>query len=49
MLTLTVAPATGTYGDAVNLSATLTDGANGIGGQTASFTLNANGVGSAES
>ncbi len=45
--TLTVAPATGTYGGTVNLSATLTDGTNGISGQTINFTLNGNGVGSA--
>ena len=45
--TLTVDPAAGTYGGTVNLSATLTDGVNGISGQTVSFTLNGNGVGSA--
>jgi uncharacterized repeat protein (TIGR01451 family) len=45
--TLTVAPATGTYGGTVNLSATLTDGVNPLSGQTISFTLNGNGVGSA--
>jgi uncharacterized repeat protein (TIGR01451 family) len=44
--TLTVAPATGTYAGTVNLSATLTDGVNGISGQTINFTLNGNGVGS---
>jgi len=45
--TLTVSPATGTYGGTVNLSATLTDGVNGISGQSINFTLNGNGVGSA--
>jgi uncharacterized repeat protein (TIGR01451 family) len=45
--TLTAAPATGTYGGTVNLSATLTDGTNGIGGKSVSFTLNGNSVGSA--
>jgi uncharacterized repeat protein (TIGR01451 family) len=44
---LTASPATGTYGGTVNLSATLTDGANGIGGKTINFTLNGNSVGSA--
>src|SRR5207253_11439149 len=45
--TLTVAPATGTYGGTVNLSATLTDGVNGLAGQSISFTLNGNAAGSA--
>ncbi|MFL6282560.1 MAG: beta strand repeat-containing protein, partial [Pyrinomonadaceae bacterium] len=45
--TLTAATATGTYGGTVNLSATLTDGVNGIGGKTIDFTLNGNSVGSA--
>lgn len=45
--TLTVAPATGTYCGTVNLSATLTDGVNPISGQSINFTLNGNGVGSA--
>ncbi len=45
--TLTADPATGTYGGTVNLSATLTDGTNGIGGQTIDFTLNGNSVGNA--
>jgi uncharacterized repeat protein (TIGR01451 family) len=45
--TLTAAPATGTYGGTVNLSATLTDGTNGVGGKSVSFTLNGNSAGSA--
>jgi uncharacterized repeat protein (TIGR01451 family) len=44
---LAASPATGTYGGTVSLSATLTDGANGIGGKTINFTLNGNSVGSA--
>jgi uncharacterized repeat protein (TIGR01451 family) len=44
--TLTVAPATGTYGGTVNLSATLTDGVNPLSGQTINFTLNGNAAGS---
>jgi uncharacterized repeat protein (TIGR01451 family) len=44
--TLTVSPATGSYGGTVNLSATLTDGVNGISGQTINFTLNGNSAGS---
>jgi uncharacterized repeat protein (TIGR01451 family) len=44
---LSASPATGTFGGTVNLSATLTDGANGIGGKLISFTLNGNSVGSA--
>ncbi len=45
--TLAVAPATGTYGGTVNLSATLTAGAAGVSGKSISFTLNGNSVGSA--
>jgi uncharacterized repeat protein (TIGR01451 family) len=45
--TLTAAPATGTYGGTANLSATLTDGTNGISGKSISFTLNGNSAGSA--
>ena len=45
--TLSVAPATGTFGGTVNLSATLTDGVSPLAGKTVSFTLNGNGVGSA--
>jgi uncharacterized repeat protein (TIGR01451 family) len=45
--TLTAAPAAGAYGGTVNLSATLTDGANGIGGKLVAFTLSGNSVGSA--
>ncbi len=45
--TLTAAPATGTFGGTVDLSATLTDGTNGISGKSISFTLNGNSVGSA--
>ena len=45
--TLAAATATGTYGGTVNLSATLTDGTNGIGGKSIAFTLNGNSVGSA--
>jgi uncharacterized repeat protein (TIGR01451 family) len=44
--TLTAAPATGTYGGTVNLSATLTDGTNGVNGKSIAFTLNGNSVGS---
>jgi uncharacterized repeat protein (TIGR01451 family) len=44
--TLAAAPATGTYGGAVNLSATLTAGATGVSGKTIAFTLNGNSVGS---
>jgi hypothetical protein len=44
---LSVNPATGTYGGTVNLSATLTDGTNGIVGKTVSFTLNGASAGSA--
>jgi hypothetical protein len=45
--TLSVNSATGTQGGTVNLSATLTDGANGIGGKTVSFTLNGVSAGNA--
>jgi uncharacterized repeat protein (TIGR01451 family) len=46
--TLTVAPATGTYGGTANLSATLTAGAGTpVSGKTINFTLNGNSVGSA--
>ena len=44
--TLTAAAATGTYGGTVNLSATLTDGTNGVSGKSIAFTLNGNSVGS---
>jgi len=44
---LSVNPATGTQGGTVNLSATLTDGTNGIGGKTVSFTLNGVSAGNA--
>ncbi|MGI9106372.1 MAG: T9SS-dependent M36 family metallopeptidase [Pyrinomonadaceae bacterium] len=44
---LSVNSATGTQGETVNLSATLTDGANGIGGKTVSFTLNGVSAGNA--
>jgi hypothetical protein len=44
---LTTSAATGTFGGTVNLSATLTDGTNGISGKSVSFTLNGNSVGSA--
>ncbi|MFL6334266.1 MAG: Ig-like domain repeat protein [Pyrinomonadaceae bacterium] len=44
---LGVAPATGTYGGTVNLSATLTAGASAVSGKSISFTLNGNPVGSA--
>jgi hypothetical protein len=45
--TLTVAPASGTYGGTVNLSATLTSTGSGVGNKTVDFTLNGNAVGSA--
>jgi hypothetical protein len=45
--TLSVNSASGTQGGTVNLSATLTDGTNGIGGKTVSFTLNGASVGNA--
>lgn len=44
---LSVNSASGTQGGTVNLSATLTDGTNGIGGKTVSFTLNGTSVGNA--
>jgi hypothetical protein len=44
---LSVNSASGTQGGTVNLSATLTDGTNGIGGKTVSFTLNGASVGNA--
>jgi MBG domain (YGX type)/Carboxypeptidase regulatory-like domain/Bacterial Ig-like domain (group 3) len=44
--TLTADPATGTYGGTVNLSATLTDGSNGLSGKTVAFTLNGASAGS---
>jgi hypothetical protein len=45
--TLAVDPATGTQGGTVTLSAKLTDGVNGIGGKTVSFTLNGASAGNA--
>ena len=45
--TLTVAPATGTYGGTTNLSATLASGSSGVGGKSISFSLNGSSVGSA--
>ena len=45
--TLSVNPASGNQGGTVNLSATLTDGTNGIGGKTVSFTLNGASAGNA--
>ncbi|NJW51941.1 MBG domain-containing protein, partial [Salinimicrobium oceani] len=44
---LSVAPATGTYGGSTNLSATLTSNSTGVSGKTISFSLNGNGVGTA--
>jgi len=44
---LSVNSATGTQGGTVNLSATLTDGTNGISGKTVSFTLNGVSAGNA--
>jgi hypothetical protein len=44
---MTVAPATGSFGGTVNLTATLTSGGNGVPGKSISFTLNGNSVGSA--
>ena len=44
--TLTVAPATGSYGGTANLFATLTASSAGVSGKTVSFTLNGNSVGS---
>ena len=43
--TLTVAPASGTYGGTVNLSATLTSSGSAVSGKTINFTLNGNPVG----
>jgi hypothetical protein len=43
--TLSVAPATGTFGGTVALSATLTAGGSGVNGKTVTFTLNGNPVG----
>jgi hypothetical protein len=47
--TLTVSPASGTYGGTANLTATLTQtsGGAGVSGKTISFTLNGNSVGTA--
>jgi len=45
--TLTVSPATGIYGNTVNLTATLESGGVGVGGRTINFTLNGTSVGSA--
>ena len=44
---LSVSPASGTYGGTADLSATLTSGGNGVSGKSVSFTLNGTGVGSA--
>jgi Carboxypeptidase regulatory-like domain/MBG domain len=44
--TLTVAPASGTYGGTANLSATLTANSTGVSGKTVNFTLNGNSAGS---
>jgi uncharacterized repeat protein (TIGR01451 family) len=44
---LSVAPATGTYGGTVNLSATLTSGGGPVSGKSVAFTLNSASVGSA--
>jgi YVTN family beta-propeller protein len=44
---LAVAPATGTYGGTTTLSATLTAGGNGVGGESIKFTLNGAAVGTA--
>jgi hypothetical protein len=44
---VTVAPASGTYGGTVNLSATLTSSGSPVSGKTLNFTLNGNPVGSA--
>ncbi|MFZ5882703.1 MAG: beta strand repeat-containing protein, partial [Chloroflexota bacterium] len=46
-ITLTVASATGTYGDTVNLSATLVSYGTPLSGKTVNFTLNGISVGSA--
>ena len=45
--TLSVASATGTYGDTANLSATLTSAASGVPGKIVSFSINGNSVGTA--
>src|SRR5437660_3893078 len=45
--TLVVAPATGTFGGTVDLSATLTANSVGVAGKSVSFSLNGNNVGSA--
>lgn len=45
--TTTVAPAAGTAGGSVDLSATLTDSSGGVSGQTLDFTLNGSSAGSA--
>jgi hypothetical protein len=45
--TLSVAPATGTYGGTVNLLATLTSGGSGVSGKTISFSLNGSPKGTA--
>ena len=42
-----MAPASGTYGGTVNLSATLTSSGSAVSGKTINFTLNGNSVGSA--
>ena len=44
---LAVQPASGTYGGAVTLSATLTSAGSGVNGKTITFTLNGNSVGTA--
>lgn len=44
--TLAVAAASGTFGGAANLSATVTSNSTGVSGKTVSFTLNGNPVGS---
>ncbi len=44
---LAVGPATGAYGGTTSLSATLTSGGNGVGGETVAFTLNGSSAGTA--
>jgi hypothetical protein len=44
--TLAMSPASGTYGGATNMSATLTSSDSGVSGKSISFTLNGSGVGS---
>jgi hypothetical protein len=44
---LAAGPATGTYGGTTTLSATLSSGASGVGGETVNFALNGSSVGSA--